>query len=340
MKKIAFIFLISLHAITLMAQNEKPLVVASASMIADMTQSVGGDHIDVEMIVPIGGDPHLHEPTPSDARLVTQADLILINGLTFEGWINELIENSGTSAQTVTVTEGVRVLRSQTYENSADPHAWMDAANGIIYARNIKDALIKLDPDNEKAYQGNYLAYVEELSILDQEILSSMQTIPEEKRVLITSHDAFQYYGNKYGIKLEAIMGISTEAEAQTSDIIRVNKAIRDQNIPAIFVESTINPKLIEQLAHDNGITIGGKLYADSLGDKDSPASTYIDMLRYNTQTIVSALKQEVGDSIAHSHNDDHSNHNGGGKSQRSFIWILAGLMLLGLALLIYRLNK
>ena len=120
-----------------MAQNDKPLVVASASMIADMAQSVGGDHIDVEMIVPIGGDPHLHEPTPANARLVTQANLILINGLTFEGWINELIENSGTEAQTVTVTEGVRVLTSQTYENSADPHAWMDAANGIIYALSL-----------------------------------------------------------------------------------------------------------------------------------------------------------------------------------------------------------
>ncbi len=337
MKKISFIFLFFLQALALIAQSDKPLVVASASMIADMAQSVGGDHIDVEMIVPIGGDPHLHEPTPANARLVTQADLILINGLTFEGWINELIENSGTEANAVTVTEGVRVLRSQTYENSSDPHAWMDAANGIIYARNIKNALVKLDPANEKSYQDNYLAYVEQLNILDQEILRSILTIPEEKRVLITSHDAFQYYGNKYGIKLEAIMGISTEAEAQTSDIVRVNKAIRDQNIPAIFVESTINPKLIEQLAHDNGITIGGKLYADSLGDTESPASTYIDMLRYNTETIVSALTQGVSQTSTQGYEHDHS---GSDKSQRSFIWILAGVMLLGLVLLIYRLNK
>jgi ABC-type Zn uptake system ZnuABC Zn-binding protein ZnuA len=304
-------------------------------MIADMAKSIGGDHVNIDMIVPIGGDPHLHEPTPDNARLVTEANLILINGLTFEGWINELIENSGTKARTVTVTEGVRVLTSQTYQNSADPHAWMDAANGIIYSRNIKDALIALDPANEKAYQANYLSYVEQLSILDQEILRAIQTIPEEKRVLITSHDAFQYYGNKYGITLEAIMGISTEAEAQTSDIIRVNKAIREQQIPAIFVESTINPKLIEQLAHDNGISIGGKLYADSLGDKDSPASSYIDMLRYNTQTIVNALNQEVSTTANH----DHS-HGQGGESQRSYIWILAGVMLLSLGLLIYRLNR
>ena len=176
---------------------------------------------------------------------------------------------------------------------------------------------------------------MEQLIILDQEILGAIQTIPEEKRVLITSHDAFQYYGNKYGITLEAIMGISTEAEAQTSDIIRVNKAIREQQIPAIFVESTINPKLIEQLAHDNGISIGGKLYADSLGDKDSPASSYIDMLRYNTQTIVNALNQEVRTTANH----DHS-HGQGGESQRSYIWILAGVMLLSLGLLIYRLNR
>ena len=335
MKKIAITLLVCLLTLTLISQNDKPLVVASASMIADIAQNIGGDHVGIDMIVPIGGDPHLHEPTPNNARLVTQADLILINGLTFEGWINELIENSGTEAQTVTVTEGVRVLTSQTYQNSADPHAWMDAANGIIYARNIKDALVSLDPANEAAYMANYLSYVEELSKLDQEILRAIQTIPEGKRVLITSHDAFQYYGTKYGIKLEAIMGISTEAEAQTSDIIRVNKAIRDQQIPAIFIESTINPKLIEQLAHDNGITIGGKLYADSLGDKVSPASTYIDMLRYNTQTIVSALTQDVG-KIA---NQDHNHHHDDGKSQRSYIWLLAGVMLLGLGLLIYRMS-
>ena len=305
----------------------KPLVVASASMIADMAKNIGGEYVKVEMIVTVGGDPHLHEPTPEDARLVSSADLILINGLTFEGWINKLIENSGTSAKTEIVTKGISVLDNKDYKNSVDPHAWMDASNGVIYANNIKNALVQLDPDHQEAYEKNYNRYVTLLNALHQRIKDDINTIPKERRVLITSHDAFQYYGRAYGIQLEAIMGISTEAEAQTSDIIRVNQIIRAHNIPAIFIESTINPKLIQQIAHDNKINIGGKLYADSLGDKDSPASSYIDMLTYNTRTIVDALRTPSSASTI----DKPENP--------SKLWILGAIMLAGFALIIYRRN-
>jgi len=276
------------------AQQERLKIVSSASMISDIASNVIGDIHDLEMIVPIGGDPHLHEPTPRDAKLVAGADLILINGLTFEGWINELIENSGTSAKTIVVTEGVDVLTSEEYSNSADPHAWMDASNAHVYAQNIYKAISNLDPDNDKKYATNLASYKTEIEQLDKEIETMILTIPEAKRILVTSHDAFQYFGRRYGIRLEAIMGISTEAEAQTADIRRVNKVIRESGISSIFVESTINPKLIKQLAQDNDISIGGKLYADSLGGPDSPASTYLDMLRYNTKTIVHSLKSAV----------------------------------------------
>ena len=218
MKCITIIVFMLLLSTCLFGQDKKkPLVVASASMIADMASSIGSDHVKVKMIVPIGGDPHLHEPTPDNARLVAQADLVLINGLTFEGWIAELIENSGTKAKTITVTEGIDVLTSTTYKNSADPHAWMDASNGTIYANNIKNALIQIDPIHTVSYEANFQEYDQQIRELDNEITKLINTIPEEKRVLITSHDAFQYYGRAYGIKLEAIMGISTEAEAQTS---------------------------------------------------------------------------------------------------------------------------
>ena len=270
--------------------QEKKLVVATASMIADMADNISGGLVTVESIVPIGGDPHLHEPTPKDARLVKRADLVLRNGLTFEGWLSELIDNSGTSARSVRVTEGIDPISSKTYQNSADPHAWMDVRLGLKYIENIKNALIELAPEYREEFEFNYGVYKRQLEDLDQYIRQEIEKIPSGQRVLITSHDAFQYYGRAYGIRLEAVIGTSTEEDAETSDIIRLNRVIREEKIPAVFVESTVNPKLLEQLAADNKVKIGGKLYADSIGDENSPASTYLDMLKYDTDVIVAAL--------------------------------------------------
>ncbi len=292
MKKIGLFLIISLFTLSLFAQ-EKKTVVATASMMADMAKNIAGGMVNVECIVPIGGDPHLHEPTPRDAQMVNRADLIIKNGLTFEGWLNELIENSGTKAKTIRVTEGIQPIQSIEYENSADPHAWMDASLGLTYIKNIKDALSELDPDNADIYAFNYGVYKTQLEDLDKYIKTEIQKIPAQKRVLITSHDAFQYYGRAYGIQLEAILGTSTDAEAQTSDIIRLNKVIKSNKVPALFIESTINPKLLKQLAKDNDIEIGGQLYADSIGDEESPAPTYIDMLKHNTDVMVAALSRE-----------------------------------------------
>jgi len=322
--------LISVLLTSSLYSQDKIKIVTSASMIADMTQEIVGDLHDVEMIVPIGGDPHLHEPTPSNARLVSKADLIFINGLTFEGWITELIENSGTTAEVVTVTKDIQPLSSQTYENSFDPHAWMDASRVVSYVETIAKALQDIDPANAATYKTRLAAYTQKLETLDQEIKTAISSIPAQKRILITSHDAFQYYGQRYGIQLEAIMGISTEAEAQTSDIRRVNKVIKENKVPAIFVESTINPKLIQQLAQDNKVSIGGELYADSLGDKDSPASTYIDMMRYNTQTIVKALSSEEGELTPET----------GEGFNWGMIGALIGILVLGIALTAYLMNR
>lgn len=273
---------------------QKPKVVSSASMIWDMVKNIGGDKVEHGLIVPIGGDPHLHEPTPRDARMVASADQIFVNGLTFEGWISELIANSGTKAHVDTVTSGIDAISSSVYENSYDPHAWMDAENGIIYADNILASLISLDPENTNYYQENHASYVQKLKELDAYIMNRIKEIPEAKRVLITSHDAFEYYGKKYGLRLEAIMGISTEAEAQTSDIVRISKTIKESGVPAVFIESTINPKLLQQIAEDNGVAIGGELFADSIGDEESEAHSYYDMLKHNTDIIVNALSQEI----------------------------------------------
>jgi len=307
MKKLFILLAISLLSFTLYAQDEKPAVVATASMWADMARQIGGPHIDVKLIVPIGGDPHLYEPTPGDAIMVADADLILRNGLTFEGWLNELIENSGTKAPSVLITKGVNAIESTTYQNAADPHAWMDASNGLIYIKNIRNALTTLIPEHEESINERYQAYKQKIIDTDKYILERVKEIPEEQRILITSHDAFQYFGRKYGIRLEAILGTSTDAEVQTSDINRVNNIIKSSNLKAVFIESTINPKLLQQLALENDISIGGKLFADSLGDEDSEAPTYIEMLRYNAETIVGAL---TGTSSEHSHNKQEGNSN------------------------------
>lgn len=302
MKKIQLLTLCLFIAHFTFAQKKS--VVATASIFADMAQNIAGNKLDVKTVVPIGGDPHIYEPIPQDAQLIAEADLVLKNGLTFEGWLNELIENSGTKATVVQITDGVEVIQSQTYKNSSDPHAWMTAKNGLIYIKNIKNALAAIDPDNADIYEFNYGIYKQQLEDLDQQILADIKTIPAERRILITSHDAFQYYGRYYGIQLESILGTSTDADAQTSDINRLHKVIKEKKVPALFVESTINPKKLKQIAQDTDIVVGGQLYADSLGDEKSPASTYIEMLKHNTATIVKGLTREV----EHSSSDSHSN--------------------------------
>jgi len=282
---------------SLLAQD-KITIISSASMFTDMAENIMTDDFEISTIVPIGGDPHKYNARPSDARRVSKADIVFINGLTFEGWITELINNSGTKAEVVTITEGITPISSVDYANSSDPHAWMDVKNALTYVKNIRDALVRKAPKVKAELDANYEKYVEELLALDAEIVEKIESIPAEKRILITSHDAFQYYGSRYGIRLEAIMGISTEAEAQTSDITRVTKVIKESKIPSVFIESTINPKMLQQIAKDNKVGIGGELFADSLDDPSKPAGTYIGMLRHNTNTIVDGLvngpKEEV----------------------------------------------
>jgi len=320
MKNNLLILFICLLVLPAMAQD-KLNVVASASIFQDMAKNIGGDKITTHSIVPIGGDPHLYEPKPSDAALVKSADIILMNGLTFEGWITNLIENSGSAASKYIITEGVDVIKSDQYKNAADPHAWMNANNGLIYIENIKNALIENDPSNKDYYLSNYESYKKEITLLHTYINTEIQKIPESKRMLVTSHDAFAYYGKAYGVRLNALKGISTEAETQTKDMVRVAKAIRDSGVPAIFIESTINPQVIQQIAKDNNVKIGGELFADSLGEEDSEGPTYLTMLKHNTDVLVNALsKSEMTETKIDS--DDTSND--------WMIYLVLGLIMIG----------
>ena len=324
----------TLMALPLIGQElePKPKVIASASMFADMAEVIGGNLIEVQVIVPIGGDPHIYEPTPADAQMVARADLVLRNGLTFEGWIDELVENSGFDGTISTITEGVEVISSEEYENSADPHAWMSARNGLIYIRNIRDALVTIAPEYTEEFNFNYQIYRQQLEELDQQIEEILAAIPRHKRILITSHDAFRYFGQRYGVRVEAVLGTSTDADVQTSDIRRLNRVLQESEVPAVFIESTINPKLLQVLAKDNQVVIGGSLYADSLGEKDSPGGTYLGMLEHNARTIVESLSRE---------RSQIENHEEGETLVQQFV--LFGVILLLMAgsffFMVYKLN-
>jgi ABC-type Zn uptake system ZnuABC Zn-binding protein ZnuA len=291
MKKMKKLVFLGLFATFCTGSRANPKIVATTSMIADIAQNIAGNRLKIDCILPIGSDPHLHEPTPRDAQMVGEANLVLVNGLTLEGWMKELIENSGTKARIVTCTEGIQAIVSEQFHGSADPHAWMQAANGIIYAQNICKALSVLNPAESSVYEDNLKKYVQQLTDLDQFIKITIASIPENRRVLVTSHDAFHYYGARYGLRLEAVLGTSTDADVQTSDMVRLAKVLATTGVPALFVESTINPKLLQQIAADNHVEVGGKLFADSLGD--SVAATYIDLLRHNTTVIAAALKKD-----------------------------------------------
>ncbi len=292
-KLIVYITLWLLGFTSLFAKPNKLIVLTSTTIIYDITKNIAGDKVDVICLMPVGGDPHIYEPNSADAEKVVKSNLVLKNGLHLEGWLDELIVNAGGSRPIIEVTQGIPPILSVNFHSSPDPHAWMDPINGIIYAKNIAKALSNLDPTHAISYEENFKIFEKKLLILDKYIQTQFNKIPPKKRVLITSHDAFKYYGKRYKLKVEAALGTSTDAEVQIEDMNRLIKIIRDYNIPAIFVESTINPKLINQIAQDNGVVIGGSLFSDSLGDELSGAATYIDMLTQNTNTIVTALNTE-----------------------------------------------
>lgn len=265
-------------------------VVTTTSFLADITRQIAGDQGIVESILPIGTDPHIYDPVPEDARKIAEAELLITNGLTLEGWLGEMIDNSGRKVLKVTATDGIEAIASSDHAGAVDPHAWMNPINVIVYAENIRDGLIAVRPSEAAYFESQFRLFEDQLRAIDSYIRRRIEKIPSDKRILATSHDAFRYYGVHYGLAVESILGTSTEAEPT----IGAYKALVDKlsrlGIPAVFVESTINPRLLQRLAKDLGIVIGGKLYADSLGDEESGADTYLKMLRQNTDVIVNGL--------------------------------------------------
>jgi ABC-type Mn2+/Zn2+ transport system ATPase subunit/ABC-type Zn uptake system ZnuABC Zn-binding protein ZnuA len=276
--------------LALSAQAQKPKVVCTTTIIYDITRNIGGEHIEAISFLPIGGDPHIYEARPDDVKMMTSADLVLRNGLHLEGWLDKVIFNSGTRATSVTVTAGIEPIVSANLHGAEDPHAWMDITNGITMANNIKNALAQLMPEKESAFLENFRSYREKLEELDQYIFDRIATIDPEKRILVTTHDAFHYYAERYGMRVESIQGISTDAEIMVADATRVREVVRVNDLPAIFIESTINPEVFVQISKDLHVKIGGELFADSIGEEDTEAGTYLGMLKHNTDVIVLGL--------------------------------------------------
>lgn len=276
---------------------EKLRVVASFSILGDMAARIGGDHIELVTLVGPDGDAHAFTPRPSDAQVVGKADLMVVNGLGFEGWLGRLVEASGSKARIVVAAENVRPLetlaghdQSESQGSRVDPHAWQDVRNAIDYVTNITRALCNADRPGCENYKANGATYVAELEALDIEIRRAIDTVPHVRRTVISNHDAFGYFERAYAITFLAPKGVSTEAEASAADIAKLIRQIKAGNASAIFLENITDPRLIEQIGRDTGMRPSGPLYSDALSDPSGPAATYVDMMRHNVGALIRAM--------------------------------------------------
>ena len=380
LKSAAALVALSLAAAPATAQADEPIpVVASFSILADMVERIGGEHVDVTMLVGPDGDAHVYQPTPAAARAVSDAEILVVNGLEFEGWMDRLIEASGFGGVEVVATNGIEPIayedehddhenhdghdheghahakqgeeeehdhnhaghdhdehaekaehdhdghdhakeaehehhdhaehddhaghddhghdkhaeaggHHQHHHGAYDPHAWQSLSNAVVYVDNITAALAQADPENAGTFYENRAAYVAELEALDADIRAIIARLPENRRTVVTSHDAFQYFGRDYGLTFLAPQGLSTESEASAKDVARLIERIRAEGITAVFIENITDPRLLEQIANETGATIGGTLYPGALSGPNGPAPTYLDMMRHNATTLAQAL--------------------------------------------------
>ena len=283
--------------------EKKVKVIASFSILGDLTKNVGGDRIEMATLVGPNGDVHVYEPTPADAKAIGGADLVVVNGLALEGWMDRLIKTSGYQGPVVVASQGVkpRKMAAEELEQGAqhgplmiDPHAWQDVVNGRLYVQNIAKGLETVDPASASVYRANAEAYTAKLSELDQWVRKELSGIPKEKRRMITTHDAFGYFGAAYGISILSPVGFSTESEASASDIANLIKQIRREKITAVFVENITDPRLMEQVVKESGVTLGGTLYSDALSKPDGPAPTYLEMFKNNVNLIAAAMRKSI----------------------------------------------
>ena len=268
-------------------------VVATTTQIRSMAEAVAGDRATVRSILPPGVDAHEFEPKPSDVQAVSAAALVLKNGIGLDDWLDRLLINAGGNHALTTVSDGVPIRQGDEQETAGDPHIWLSALNAMTMTRNIRDALVAVDAAHAATYQANADAYLTRLAGLDQYIMDQIATVPPDQRKMVTNHDGFGYYIARYGLTFvgSIIPSLSSEAQPSARDVADLITQVKTAHVKAIFLESSINPQLAQQIGDETGVTVVDTLYGDALGAPGTPGATYEGMMRYNTDTIVAALK-------------------------------------------------
>lgn len=285
------------------AAAERLPVVASFSILGDLTQKIGGEHVQVHTLVGNRADPHVYQPTPADVRTVSRARLVVVNGLGFEGWIDRLIRSSGYHGDVVVDSKGVDALgsapvgggkphqhRQHDHGAELDPHAWQDPGNVRRDVDNIAAALAEVDPANRATYKANATGLKQQIDLLDRDMRAIFSALPTERRTVVTSHDAFAYFGRAYGIRFVSPVGVSTDAQPSAAAVGAIIRQIRREKIRAIFMENVNDPRLLERISQESGARIGGTLYSHSLSAPGTQADSYLGMMRQNAKTLAAAL--------------------------------------------------
>lgn len=275
--------------------EQKLDVVATFSILADFVKNVGGDRVAVKTLVGPNGNTHVYTPSPADARKLAEAKVVFVNGLGLEGWLDRLIQASGTKAPVIVATAGIKPREKANAAHAAhadgvDPHAWQSLSNAKIYVANIRTALIAADPAGRAAYETNAADYTSRLDQLDRDIRSTIASVPADKRLIVTDHGAFGYFEQAYDIKFASPQGLSTEAEPSAQGMASIITAIRQSKAPAVFLENVTDSRLMQQIATETGAKIGGTLYSDALTDEKGDAPTYIALVRHNLKQLADAL--------------------------------------------------
>jgi zinc/manganese transport system substrate-binding protein len=270
--------------------DDKLKAVASISIIGDLVKNVGGDRVEVATLVGPNSDAHVFSPTPTDAKTLAAAKVVFVNGMGLEGWMTRLVAVSGAKLSPIEVTAGVKPRQEEGGHHAIDPHAWQSVANARIYVANIRDGLKQADPAGAAAYDANAKAYFDKLDALEREVRETIDKIPPDRRRIITTHDAFSYFGQAYGVEFIAPVGVSSDSEPSARDIAKIVSQVKRQKIPAVFMENISDPRMMQQIARETGAKIGGTLYSDALSDANGPAATYVDMMRSNVRELAKAL--------------------------------------------------
>lgn len=292
MQSIWLVLTIALPTTVCSPATAKPLrIVASFSVLADVVQQVDGNYTVVKSLVPPNGDPHQFEPSPDDARNLKDADLTFISGEGLEGWFEKLVQASGYKGKPIVVSAGIKLReRQRKGKISDDPHVWNSPLNVQVWVANIEKALSATDPANAADYKANAERYRKELQQLDADAHTTFDPIPPAQRKVLTSHDAFGYLGRDYGIEFLSPLGLSTETEASAADVAKLIDQVKTEHVKVYFIETSNDPRLVQQIAAATGARPGGKLYAEALSPPGGPAPTYLRMFRHNIDQLAQAM--------------------------------------------------